>query len=388
MRRFSKPPSATAKSRAEKDEVSTPNDARKYRVGGSIFIIIVALVAGGLYYQSRHHQVAGAAGAAGDNHGGVATPGLTATPKNHACQPGKVSDKLVPSCGAWWGAYVSADNYGGDNAKALAAFEGASGRQIDIVHRYHTWNESFPDSAEKSAAAGGRMLYLSWESQTDGQSGQQGVSWRDVAAGKYDAVIDRVAARLKELQTKVFLDFDQEPDDRVYAGKDVDFASTYRHIHDRFAEKGVTNVVWVWTVSGWEGVYFRYADLYPGDNYVDWIGYEPYNWYVCHGIDWQMPMDIFKPFYQWVQVGEHRNKPIIVSEYGSFENTSGDPQSKGSWMRAVPAALKELPNIKAAVYFNKDYSGCLRASIDTSADSTRGFADAGHDPYVNQRHAP
>jgi hypothetical protein len=121
---------------------------------------------------------------------------------------------------------------------------------------------------------------------------------------------------------------------------------------------------------------------------VDWIGYEPYNWYVCHGIDWQMPMDIFKPFYQWVQVGEHRNKPIIVSEYGSFENTSGDPQSKGSWMRAVPAALKELPNIKAAVYFNKDYSDCLRASIDTSADSTRGFADAGHDPYVNQRHAP
>lgn len=359
-----------------------PKYGSKYGVGVSLLVIIAALVAGAAYYQIRRRQVSDSAGV----DYGVSAPHGAATSENHACQPGSVSDKLVPSCGAWWGAYVNADNYGGDNAQALAAFEGGAERQIDIVHRYHTWNDVFPDSAEASAAAHGRILYLSWQSQTDGETGKQGVPWRGIADGRYDAVIDKVAQRLKEFKKKVFLDFDQEPDGREYAGKDVDFARAYRHIHDRFAENGVTNVVWVWTVSGWEGVFSRYADLYPGNNYVDWIGYEPYNWYVCHDIAWQMPMDTFRTFYDWVQTTAHRDKPIMVAEYATFEGKPGSPQTKGDWMRSVPAALKALPKIKAAVYFNNNYAGCLRASIDTSADSTRGFADAGHDPYVNQPH--
>jgi hypothetical protein len=48
----------------------------------------------------------------------------------------------------------------------------------------------------------------------------------------------------------------------------------------------------------------------------------------------------------------------------------------------VPAALQQLPNLKAVEYFN---SGSW-AHFDPDSPDSEAFAEAGHDPWVNPQH--
>ena len=54
-----------------------------------------------------------------------------------------VSDKLVPREGAWWGSYP------GQAAGDVEAREAVYGRQVDILHRYHDWNDTWPTAEEQ-----------------------------------------------------------------------------------------------------------------------------------------------------------------------------------------------------------------------------------------------
>src|SRR6266508_2823726 len=114
------------------------------------------------------------------------------------------------------------------------------------------------------------------------------ISWASIASGGQDAQIDTTAARVKAYGRKLFMAFHTEPEPQVGKyGTAAQFVAAWRHIHDRFAAKGVTNVVWVWQVTGSSNWYSLYkGGLYPGDAYVDWIGWDPYNWYTCHNNDW------------------------------------------------------------------------------------------------------
>ncbi len=50
----------------------------------------------------------------------------------------------------------------------------------------------------------------------------------------------------------------------------------YRHVVDVLRGRGVANTVFVWNIMGYEG-WVDYLDaLYPGDQYVDWLAYDPY----------------------------------------------------------------------------------------------------------------
>ncbi len=50
----------------------------------------------------------------------------------------------------------------------------------------------------------------------------------------------------------------------------TDYVTAWRHIHDIFEQEGATNVRWVWAPNVKPGLPTPYAELYPGDDYVDW----------------------------------------------------------------------------------------------------------------------
>jgi hypothetical protein len=373
-----------------------------------------------------------------------ACPSPTTFARATSCGDTKALDKLVPPCGAWWGIYP--DSHPNDpNApqtqsgyKAqLKALENIAGRKFNIVHRYHLWQERFPDSAEREAANGGRILYVAWQSQTDG-SLTKGPKWSAIINSQRNDNIDKrirqMAQDIKRFGKPMFLDWDSEPEQRMDktnyqydpnktpAQLDQDFANSFRHIHQVFHEEGVTNVVWVWNSMGWmiwngskwEGLPdnpdnpgHTYKNLYPGNDVVDWIGWDPYNYGNCPGRSgWQGPHAVFEQFYNWLggqhqapgSQGWHSDKPLMLSEFGSVElsNDKGSPtdqgQAKARWLRDVPGALQQLPGIKAVSYFNKNYDPapgqpggdvCNRTAVTTSQKSQDGFHDASQDPYVN-----
>jgi hypothetical protein len=290
----------------------------------------------------------------------------------------------VPSSGAYLGAWTS-PNTGYSNDQR----EQQLGRKYNIVHRYHDWPAAFPDSDEITWARNGRILYLAWETRIYGTG--QVIPWADIASGKQDAQIDTTASRIKDLGYPVFMDIQQEPEDWVSgvgslgaAGSASDYAAAYRHIVQRFRAEGATNVSWVWDTMGYSGYYSLYTGgLYPGDDVVDWIGWDPYNWYLCHGSAWKSFADKVTPFYNWLLQNGHGNKPFMLSEWGSRESDT-DASAKQKWFTDARNAMKAgtFPNLKALIYFDSRPSEC-DWRVDTSSSAFDGFKALASDPFFN-----
>ncbi|MFG1779158.1 glycosyl hydrolase [Micromonospora sp. NPDC049051] len=322
-----------------------------------------------------------------------ATPSPTASASSGAQRCGEVSSRLVPSCGAWWGMYspTSASD-GWDHGAAVAEVEAQVGRKFDVVHRYHDFsnagsNGAFPDVYQRQQMREGRLMFFAWESRIF--SSGTVLTWQDVYSGRYDATIDAVAGRIRDTGVPVFMGFDHEPEDEPAKGSDADFVRAWRHVHDRFAAAGAHNAVWVWTMMGWSGHYDRYVGLYPGDRYVDWVGYDPYNFHVCTGGKvWKSPATTIGGFYRWLD--ENRlgaGKPRMLAEFGTNFDAA-DPDAKRRWFEEFPAALKAHPKIKAAIYFNSPgvtrRSSTCDMTMNHDAPSVAGFAQAGRDSYLRQ----
>ena len=95
------------------------------------------------------------------------SPSATPTPTPPAAGDGgcgAVSDKLVPSCGAWWGMYSPTNPATWDHGRAITDVEAQVGRTFDIVHRYHDFsntgsNGAFPDVYQRQQMREGRLMF-------------------------------------------------------------------------------------------------------------------------------------------------------------------------------------------------------------------------------------
>jgi hypothetical protein len=276
------------------------------------------------------------------------------------------SASMVPSSGALWG-----------TSKFDKGWESQMGRKFDIVHVYHQWSQSFPTADERALAAEGRLLLINWKSPG---------SWPAVANGSQDAQIATTANRLKAFGRKVFLAFHHEPENDIGgAGQPADYARAFRRVVDGFNKAGANNVIFVWNMMGFVGGHGDiYPTLYPGDAYVDWIAYDPYNWYGCKsGHKTRSFAEITKPFYDWT-AAHAPGKPLMLAEYGLREQPAGEP-SKAAWLRDSLVQLKTTrTRIKALVYFNNLHKCDWR--ITSSSSSVAAYRDIGRDAFLNRLH--
>jgi hypothetical protein len=290
--------------------------------------------------------------------------------------------KRGPACGAWWGIYTPpVDN---SILRPVTTLEDKIGRRFDIVFTYHDMSETENGTllrGEEPRLGRNRILLLGWESERwdTGDS----IPWKDIAAGEIDStVIDPQARRVKAYGKPVMIGFDGEMETRTDSGTPAQYVAAYRHIIGRFRKLGVTNVTWVWGVTGWLPYKNRWKAFYPGDGYIDWISYDPYNFAECRGASWRSFEQTVKPAYDWFVRNGFGDKPFIISEYGS-ETHSSRPKARGEWYADVPDVLKALPNIKAVLQWN--------AVDDRDCDFTlkgpgvlKAFGQAGKDPHFRQ----
>jgi hypothetical protein len=338
-------------------------------------------------------------------------------PQSDAATPTNI---LEPAMGAWWGFYGASNNA---NA-TIQTVEGDTGRIFDIAKFYHDFSNTggsgvFPTTAEVALSNGGRYLHIAWEtrvySNTDpsGMPAPQGMydgaptytyTYDQINSGALDTYLTTVAGRMKAFAKPIFVDFDHEMEG-AFAGNvavykyrigsfggvppldPTKYVNAYRHIVSLFRAQGVTNVVWVVVYAGFEPTSFdaTYAQLYPGDDVVDWIGWDPYNDAVA---DWIDPQPLFSEFYTRIdgnlfQTTGSASKPRMLGEYGCLDDPS-QPTRRETWFQAIPAALMALPNLHALQYFDSATSVDFR--IESDANALAGFGDAGSSPWVNQTH--
>ena len=157
------------------------------------------------------------------------------------------------------------------------------------------------------------------------------------------------------------------------------FIAAYRHIHDLFVAAGATNALWVFCPNvdsvpneSWN----QWQNYYPGDAYVDWMGFDGYNWGTVQTTStWQSFPTIAGQIYSGLAA---KGKPIMIPETASAE-LGGD---KAAWIAGILPSLKTtFPGVKALVWFQMNKETDWR--IDSSPASEAAFVTMAKDPYFN-----
>ncbi|MFN2470289.1 MAG: IPT/TIG domain-containing protein [Gaiellaceae bacterium] len=301
-------------------------------------------------------------------------------------EPAPLSNKLVPSYGALWGIAVQGRD-GRDAVQEVAYLEGVIQRRYDMQRRYYRWDEPFPGAEETAALSAGRIPVISWNAKT---IAQVPVKWADIASGAHDGLINTRADAVKALGKPVMMVFNHEPENDIGStkrGTPADFTAAWRRIVTMFRARGATNTVWVWNLMAFS---FQTnsgrnpLDYYPGDDVVDWMAADGYNWFgSTHVLNqpWRSFASIFQPFYDW---GKTRGKPLAVFETGVLDDTkTPDPNRKAQWFRDLLTTMKSWPAMKGIIYFNG--SGW---HFDSSVAATNAYRAVGLDPWLNPQAVP
>jgi mannan endo-1,4-beta-mannosidase len=284
----------------------------------------------------------------------------------------------------YWGALISGSTYGVGSApqdmRSVAAFEAHTGKKVSIIHFGQTWYSNgtplgFPTTSFDNVRYHGSIPLFSWSSRDDHVSNEPNFRSSVVTSGIYDSYIRQFANDAKAWGHPFFLRFDWEMNGwwypwaegkqgagtAIYNGNNPgDYVAMWKHVHDIFTQVGAANVTWVWCINEMTntsaGQHPPVAQIYPGDNYVDWTGMDNYNRYAGwesfntmitgSGTNW-----ISNTYQSLLDIAA--SKPIMLAEFGSKEDST-DGQRKANWLTdALTVQLPgNFPQIKAAVYFN------------------------------------
>jgi hypothetical protein len=304
-----------------------------------------------------------------------------------------VGPKLGPRCGAWWG--VASNPLGNETwDQALVNFEALIGRTVNISHYYHRAGERFPNATEiRRANEPGkeRLLSLNYKPEA-------GHTWSQVANGATNAELDSLAAYINaNFRQQFFFTVHHEPEEEVrqtpgsgYTASD--YRAMYRHVVLRLRARGVNQIVTVMNYLGlptW-GSQPWFEGLYPGNDVVDWIAFDPYIF--GSGLYRGGVSDLFNRrfsdypnwpgFYSWATKFAP-GKPLMLGEWGVAEQ-AGNPSAKADFFRALGQQAKNWPAIKALVYWNSPSGRTVGVTrVDSSAASLQAFRNTGMLPYFN-----
>lgn len=296
----------------------------------------------------------------------------------------------------------------------IAAHQRALGVRFALLHVPAVWSEvEFLDLQRlfDIAADNGSTPVIVWEPWSGMRAGvgpnrcQSDYALRRILSGDFDAYIGRFARAAAEWGHGFLLDFGHEMniDQAAWSGwcnggadgGPEQFVRTYRYLHDRFAEQGATNVQWVWTPNFQSLPLQPWNDperYYPGDDYVDWVGTNAFNWgasssYTEHRF--RSVEDIAGPLLDRM-ARLHPTKMQILLEAGSVD---GDGGSRSAWIADGLRAMAHKPKLRAVVYYNyampdyldgQDYDFRLDADAASRSALATAVRDGGYGQTLNE----
>jgi len=190
------------------------------------------------------------------------------------------------------------------------------------------------------------------------------VPWRQVSSAQpgsatYDAIV-RWAQTIKARGGRVLLAYHHEPEasGSLSYGGAADFIAAYRRVETIFNQQGATNVTWVWQMTAYafrvKSTDRRYAPKwYPGDDYVDVVGGDGYNWGSACGrtTGWTELPSFTDPIIAFARAHQ---KLAALPEFGAPPNSR-----RAQWLDNAHQYFANNQGILvAAFYFNKGDSHC------------------------------
>ncbi len=253
----------------------------------------------------------------------------------------------------------------------LVQIEHETGAHVSLVNWFQPFGTALLAQRARAVLASGRTPVVSWQ-PVDRASSDPSELGR-ILAGDDDAYLASFALAAAALPGVVWIRFAPELNGRwepwgagVNGNSAADLVAAWRHLHAVFAGLGVTNVRWFWcpNVPGQGEVPLR--DLYPGDDQVDVVGLDGYNFGRARpGQRWRSFAEIFGAGLRTLLGLSGR--PIVLGEVATVH----DHGREAAWIRDFLRVLDGSPAVRGFVWF--DVSKRLNTRIDATSQSVAAF---------------
>ena len=255
-----------------------------------------------------------------------------------------------------WGTFTP----GAPESRAtMDAFNNRVGRRAAIWHTYKNFNqEAFPTITVGTAWDAGGVPLITWE--------PFGRSLRGIARGDYDGYIRSSARQAVSFGKPILLRFAHEMNGNWYPwGLGVngntasDYIAAWRHVVRVFRNENANNVKHVWAPNTGS-----FSSLWPGDEYVDYLGLDGYNWGARYN-NWESFEQVFDSSYR--QIVRLSKKPLLITEFAANER-GGD---KPAWVRHAFSreVAQRYPQIRALIWFDENKEADWRVNSSGATQS-------------------
>jgi Glycosyl hydrolase family 26 len=229
------------------------------------------------------------------------------------------------------------------NAQTVADYTTLVGRQPDIVMWYQDFGNSLLTSKEISTLnETGQAPMVTWEPYDQSLS--------SIANGSYDSYLRQSAQAAKAWGGELMIRFAHEMNGTWYPwSRSSSYVSAWRHIVSVFRAEGATNVRWVWAPNVDRTGAMPFSSYFPGEEWVDYVGLDGYNWGATPENTWQSLEQVFSASY--AKITALSAKPLIITETASSE-IGGD---KAAWIRTgfMKTIPQQFPRVTGVIWFNK-----------------------------------
>ncbi len=254
---------------------------------------------------------------------------------------------------------------------------------VGVAPSVVSWFADFtapPPVAEVARVAGwGADPIITWEpwrAVGDGDYDRESITMADIAAGVHDDYLYWWADEFAASGETVYLRFAHEPNGHWYpwspaGGTPAEtYVAAWRHVHDLFEAKQAHNVRWVWAVNAPYPGSSPIGSLYPGDDYVDLLGLDAYNWGTTQSWSrWREPEELLGSALDEV-TRSAPDRRVVITEIASAEAGG----SKSQWIRDMVRYLDSRQEVSAFVWFDHDKEADWR--LDSTPESAAALAEA------------
>jgi hypothetical protein len=256
-----------------------------------------------------------------------------------------------------------------------------------VVNWFQDWSGGFVVEHFEDVSRRGAIPMVTWSPQDYPKNGntvkQPDYALRTITAGNHDSYIRNYARNAAAWGKPMYLRFAHEMNGNWYpwspgvnGNTSAQYVASWRHVHKIFEQEGATNVRWVWSPNIALSYTTPFAEVYPGDAYVDWVGIDGYNW---GGSQWTSFADVFGPSYR--TLARMTRKPIMIAETGSVESGG----NKARWIRRalLNDVPQSFPRIKAVLWFSINYDRDWR--VNTTPESLTAYKGVVSSPLYRGR---
>ncbi len=252
------------------------------------------------------------------------------------------------------------------------SYEQAVGHRAAWIYFSHEWSHgtAFPRATAEWIRARGSIpfLRLMLRSTTEQNVAEPKWTLPAIAAGQFDADLGAWAEAARAFATPLLAEWGTEMNGQWFSwngtyhggaqGGTAQFRAAYAHIVEVVRANGAGNVTWAFHVNGDDvptDAWNRFENYYPGDAWVDWIGFSQYG-ASSHNAECPDFVQSADPTVARL-VAMAPGKPVFVFEFGVTADATACASSAAGWADAALRALVtgRWPAVRGFAWWNEKW---------------------------------